>query len=521
MQGTRVLRNKLRFNQIRHYWPILLVFINYLIVMTSVRAFPLSNLLPGHDSAMFMYFGRGMNHGLVPYAQIYDHKGIVLFWIEQLANAIGFGGHFNTGVWVAELVFYGVYLTFMVLALLQLFPSLFASATAVFALTPLTVSAFQGGNLSEEFALPLIAVALYWFLREAKSQKSHPLGLIFIGLCGGLVFFMRANMIALWIVGCAFLIVRAFYFRDWSRLGRQALGIFIGGVIVVCCVIAYGLIFDNLREMFKLTFLVNIAYSDQANFQQRLQAVQFFWQYATAYFMTWFGAGWLLASLTTRKVWLVNTLLVCYGALNLLTVVLSGRPYLHYFTTMIPILTIMLLVGLQAVALMGQKWGQGWLEAAAGALVLVIVTTPIFKTGNIVQTVDQNIKTNIKAPINLRRHSATLAAAAYIQTHSTPNDRIYAHWMNASVYLYAERFASSRFFDLPSLDYSKQPALVREFSRDFDQHPPKFVLVRAGFAAQRQLNIHAVVQRQLRENYSMIRSFHGSDGNFDLYRHTP
>ena len=53
---------------------------------------------------MFLYFGKGISEGLIPYKDMFDHKGIVLFFIQYIANIVGLGNIF-LGIFLVEAVF--------------------------------------------------------------------------------------------------------------------------------------------------------------------------------------------------------------------------------------------------------------------------------------------------------------------------------------------------------------------------------------------------------------------------------
>ena len=86
----------------KHIVPFIICFaISFLFAITLALS-PFNNLSPGTDSSVFLYIGREMLHGSVPYRDLFDHKGIVLYFIEYLGYLIGFGN--KIGVWIIELL---------------------------------------------------------------------------------------------------------------------------------------------------------------------------------------------------------------------------------------------------------------------------------------------------------------------------------------------------------------------------------------------------------------------------------
>ena len=63
----------------------------------------------GMDSCVFKTIGLGILNGKVPYVDIFDHKGPLLYIIEFVGDALaGFGG-----IWIIELVLIFVTLVLM------------------------------------------------------------------------------------------------------------------------------------------------------------------------------------------------------------------------------------------------------------------------------------------------------------------------------------------------------------------------------------------------------------------------
>ena len=86
----------------KHIVPFIICFaISFLFAITLALS-PFNNLSPGTDSSVFLYIGREMLHGSVPYRDLFDHKGVVLYFIEYLGYLIGFGN--KIGVWIIELL---------------------------------------------------------------------------------------------------------------------------------------------------------------------------------------------------------------------------------------------------------------------------------------------------------------------------------------------------------------------------------------------------------------------------------
>ena len=73
-----------------------------LIASTFFSVFPLTKTYTYTDSSVFLYIGKMMQNGYVPYRDLFDHKGILLYFIQFLGNVITPGSF--TGMWLLEAV---------------------------------------------------------------------------------------------------------------------------------------------------------------------------------------------------------------------------------------------------------------------------------------------------------------------------------------------------------------------------------------------------------------------------------
>lgn len=99
--------------------------------------------------------------------------------------------------------------------------------------------------------------------------------------------------------------------------------------------------------------------------------------------------------------------------------------------------------------------------------------------------------------------------ADYIKRYSTANDKIYIHNLDANLYLLSNRYANSRFFVLPAVDYMKFPKLQLEFRDALNSSPPKFIVVKRVVLDQSvtDSNLDQTVLKTLQMKYRPINQF--------------
>lgn len=182
-----------------------------LLLWYSFTTSPLYNRI-GFDSEIFKVIGIGILEGKIPYRDLFDHKGPVIFFINALGQLIAPG---RTGLFLLQTVSLSCAFV-LIYKISRLFSSV-KKSVAVVLLIGLFMTAFGvGGNQVEEWELPwqLLAVylALKYLIGFEKNPVHPPVYTLIYGICFGIVSFTRLNdgaLIAGMMIGfAAFLILK-------------------------------------------------------------------------------------------------------------------------------------------------------------------------------------------------------------------------------------------------------------------------------------------------------------------------
>ena len=135
----------------------------------------------GWDSAIFKVMGLGILEGKLPYRDIFDHKGPLLFYINALGQWIIPG---KTGIFILENLFLSTTLLFIVKTASLFVDKGKSYLIAIFFLIGLS-GLLDDGNLSEFYILPFISVSLYCCMKYFTGKSDiHPLSYsFFFGFC--------------------------------------------------------------------------------------------------------------------------------------------------------------------------------------------------------------------------------------------------------------------------------------------------------------------------------------------------
>ena len=300
-----------------------LAWIAALIVAVSCFAFwsnPISNT-GGMDSSVFAYIGDAMHRGLMPYRDVFDHKGPLIYLINYAGRSLG-GGH--VGVWVLEITLYILSIACMVKAMLHLF-SVRATLLALILYVCFFIKFSEGGNFTEVYATDLIVIVSSLLFPDVLRGVLRRRTCMAAGLCAAAVLFLRPNMFGICIPVMIYVIERGVRFHWRSALISVKYGI-LGMMIVIGPILVWlyqnNLMCDMIDCYIKFNIDYMASYPAKLNFYLILIPV--------------FGAANILAIIKTRggmrKAFIYNLYFLIASSF---LVAMKVR-FNHYFLPLIP-----------------------------------------------------------------------------------------------------------------------------------------------------------------------------------------
>lgn len=325
------------------------------------------------DSALFQAVGKLWADGMVPYRDIFDHKGPLLFLVQRIAYAFA---QPRVALYVLESLSVSVSLCCCYAALRLKLKPLAALAGTLAALV-FWLPLMEYGNLCETYSMPFLMLALLLQLKYLYGdRKTHPCGYALVyGLCFGANLMIRANnglLIALVTLAVTLQLLER---KQWKNVALNALALTAGVAAAVLPFAAYFARQGALDAFVYATWTFNLIYAESlemALVMQNLRNVLFF--ITPALLCLFMGVLCLL-----RRKWTL-ALAQLLSALGTLYITLSGIGYTHYFMLHVP------LIPLAFTAACTLADGAGWkrlmaLACAAFALLAVRTTLPLAKAG--------------------------------------------------------------------------------------------------------------------------------------------
>ena len=305
----------------------------------------------GRDSSVFLYVARRIQEGGLPYRDVWDHKPPLIYYLDL------------AGLWLADRGLPG-------LALVELAALVAAACAGAWALhralgalaamfgsvawLALLAVTLDGGNLPEEYALPLQLGAVALYVAGANGARSRG-RCVAIGACAGLALLLKPTVLGIW---AAIFIAEAI--AAWRRRSLRAIALpvaaaLLGALAVTLPVAAYLVAAGIAADAFDQAVRFNFHYS-QATLGHRLVALLHgigmtsFSGLLPVALVGWVAAVVRLARGSARGP-AARLLAVAVVALPLDFALASwtGRPGRQYFLACLPVLG--LLAGIAAASL--------------------------------------------------------------------------------------------------------------------------------------------------------------------------
>ena len=286
----------------------------------------------GYDDNIFMIIGQGINKGFIPYKDLFDHKGPILFFIYALADIIAHG---KTGVFILQIInLYCINLYIYKIANLYKCNSR-SIYVIIFSFFIYFTGTIGEGAMNEEFSLLPLLICFYIALKQISISKETkitlPLYVPFIyGISFAFTFLIRANNSALicgLIIGFTILLFKSKQYKLWFN---SILSFLIGFSIICLPIVYYFIKNDSFYDFIYYSFSYNYIYAVEGMQNRSEIFIKIFWILPT-----------IILSIISYKYLSFRERIIMASVLILsLFSVSLGNSYLHYYTLLIPLIIL-------------------------------------------------------------------------------------------------------------------------------------------------------------------------------------
>lgn len=332
----------------KHWLPVLILFCSALFYSFSTHFFMYSTGSYGHDAGIFAYVGYAMQNGRVLYTQVWENKGPLLYFI----NFLGVLVNYEYGIYFLELIALFVTLLFLYKTANLYFNRWISLLGTLFCMLPLSVT-LEGGNLSEEYALPFISVGFYFIAKFFRQDcKLKKLEMSIVGVTLSAVFLLRANILAFQVCLVIAVIAVLIQKRRFDQLLRVFLFALLGFVIFTLPFVIYLVKNNALGACLQTAYFGAVSsfspFAKADRIRNVVDMIESFINSGSLFIVASFFVAfpvWLRMRTKRTKEkenGLLPLLWACLAGLfvNVLANSLSGANHMHYFMTFIPIILL-------------------------------------------------------------------------------------------------------------------------------------------------------------------------------------
>lgn len=431
-----------------------ILFLSFIIVMQSPLNIFSDYPVSGTDSSVFRTVAYYMSKGLMPYKDIFDHKGPIIYIINYFGMIISN----NHGVWLLELSFMFITLVFMY-KIARLKCNKFCSILILLLLGSYFFQCFEQGNLTEEYALPFISISLYIFLDYFKNNNLSKFRLILCGVCFSIVCLLRVNMISLWIIFCIMILIKKIKEKQFKDLVNYLIHFTIGFLIILIPILIWLLINGAFSDFINNYIIFNIKYStdpQRATLFNKWNALSYFANSPLSIITI------ILCIFNLKKEPNLFTVgYFFYLILTYLLISLSGQSYPHYGMILIPLMVFPI---------------STFFSSQKNISILIILLTFI-SIPNWINGVNSAVNYCNEKMQHVKKEEQIVEylVANDISGNSSDNDKITVFGNKNIIYLLSGRLSSSKYtYQVPIINVDKNISL--EYFDDLQKNKPKIIV---------------------------------------------
>ncbi|MEQ3664021.1 MULTISPECIES: glycosyltransferase family 39 protein [unclassified Olleya] len=308
----------------------------------------------GYDQEIFQYIGMIIDHGLVPYKDVFDHKPPIIYFLNYLGFLITPN---NTwGVFII-LNILGLFSTILVykIALKQNKKGVLSIVIASLYICLINSHVFlQGGNYTRQFTAYLTIVIMYLVFTKSISKIS----IVSLGVLLGLIFFTQQNEILGGSVLVAYYLMFKSDFRinTWQEILKNSLLFLLGlsVVFVIILVLIYN--WENFSQFINQAYLFNFDnYIQQSSILVKVLKIIYAFGVKLVYLIPLLLAsiviiyGVSFSILKNKKLTIPLIIVSIAFVFQIISTSISGRTFGHYFLMFIPYIMLLIIYSINNI----------------------------------------------------------------------------------------------------------------------------------------------------------------------------
>lgn len=494
MKTIQNIQEQMGWQRIARYAGYLLSACLYVLLFSRSTSplYPLCNL---KDSYIFQTIGRYWSGECIPYVDLFDHKGPLIFFVDALGWRLT-GSSF--GIFILQVICMVV----VIVVTVKMFEKVFDGKQALL-LTGVSLfgisAAWEGGNLTEEYILPFLMLSFYAFWNWAedsmagKEMRHRPVLGFLYGLTFGIALMTRVTNAAGICFVVLFVMIVLIKEHEWKNLGQNMCSFVAGCMLVVLPFVVYFTMHGALNEMWYGTIGFNFSYMENSDsFIQKGTAIKdiasflmyFFGSYCMAF------AGIFVSMKKERRFMGIFMIVASVGTTLMFAL---GRAYPHYCMICLPYFVISIMEFRRNAALVKQR--------GARYRGLAILFSALFLIGGAYKLQDLYLSVTSKEFNHLEQLVSSIP--------EDEKDSFIAWNCNPGIYLKYNIRPSYRYFALQPSQAKMSNELKKDICQTFEQGDVRWIVAKDG--------TQKMIQDVLDRKYDKIEDESGNHTGYVLY----
>ena len=244
-----------RIFKIKYY--VYCLIISFVLLLIASKCSPIYPFNDWVDANAFFTVGKGIFNNVVPYKDVFEQKGFILYFIYGIGSLISYKDFF--GIFVLEVFSFSIFLYFAHKTFSIFFNKKYSYILIPIVGTFVTISeAFVHGGSCEEFVLPFLSIALYYYFKHFKVKELTIKEIIFNGILAGIVLMMKYTILGFFMGFGFFIFLNYILSRNFKKAIFLCIFYLIGMAIPVGLCVSYFLVNGGLKEFIECYFTFNM-----------------------------------------------------------------------------------------------------------------------------------------------------------------------------------------------------------------------------------------------------------------------
>ena len=484
----------------------MLFVVSLIILLVCSKNSPLYSFNDWVDAHAFFTMGKGIFNGKIPYKDLFEQKGPLLYLIYGIGYLISHDTFI--GIFILKCVSYTIFSYFLYLISKNYLENINSLLITVLVLSLIAGSvAFVQGGSAEEFCLPFFSASMYYFIKMVNTSRFNKNEIFINGILAGCISLIKFNLLGFWFIWMAMYFFRLLFLKRIKEALVSCIIFLLGMGLPIIISIVYFSFNNALNDYIDTYITFNLtAYSTQISFKNRIMNMfsSLFQQLSVNKLIKVLIVVGFFSLFTNRiisQIW-VRLFVILSFLFLMMGIYMGGLPFIYYFLCF----EFYTLFGLIAIAYILEKYSSiKIIRTIFIAVVLTVSSYYVYQSPN---------KSEMKVS---KEHYAQYVFKNIIEQSENTTLLNYDN-LDGGFYTTCNIVPNIKYFMRQNVDYNRYPQIIDGQNEAIENKKVEFVVIREYFANKG----YRKTLNSLNKNYYLVKEFkqkyEGMDFTYYLYQ---